>query len=230
MPRISQSVRAVYFDAVGTLLFPEPPAPVIYAQIAHQHGLPISAEEVRSRFWAAYQEEERADHSLQWRTNEDREQQRWHRIITRSLAGVADPEACYRELFEHFARPDSWRLATDAQDTLTQLQNRGLVLGLASNYDHRLWKVLAGFPALACFHNRVVISADVGIRKPGREFFEEAAQRVHCPASELLFVGDDRANDYEGALQAGWQAILLDPQGRHPDVRSRIKRLAELLE
>ena len=54
MPRIASGVRAVFFDAVGTLLFPDPPAPVIYAEAARGHGLHISLEDVRDRFIAAY--------------------------------------------------------------------------------------------------------------------------------------------------------------------------------
>ncbi|MCS6866574.1 MAG: HAD-IA family hydrolase [Gemmataceae bacterium] len=230
MPRIPNTVRAIYFDAVGTLLFPEPPAPVVYAQTAQRHGLGISAEDVRGRFWTAYQLEEHADRASNWQTNEDRERLRWYRIVTQSLAGVANPEQCYRELFDHFAAPHSWRLAPGVLATLTQLQKRGIELGLGSNYDDRLRKVLSGFPELAGLHDRVVISAEVGIRKPGRGFFEEAARRASRHPHELLFVGDDRLNDYEGAVQAGWHAILFDPHNRHPDVPQRITQLTQLVE
>ena len=40
-------VRAVFFDAVGTLLFPEPPAVEVYARTAARHGLVIAVSEVR---------------------------------------------------------------------------------------------------------------------------------------------------------------------------------------
>ena len=31
-------IRAIFFDAVGTLLFPEPSAAAVYAQLAHAQG------------------------------------------------------------------------------------------------------------------------------------------------------------------------------------------------
>jgi putative hydrolase of the HAD superfamily len=229
VPRIPSGTRAVFFDAVGTLLFPEPSAPVIYAETARRYGLTLSPVDVRDRFVAAYRAEEAADAAAEWATSEDRERDRWRRIVTDTLAGVADPEACYRHLFDHFARPAAWRVAPDAADLLTTLHRRGLLLGLGSNYDERLWPVLTGFPELAPLRELVLISATVGVRKPGTGFFREVARAAGCDVSEVLFVGDDIGNDYEGATAAGLPAVLLDPHGRHPDVPHRVTRLAELL-
>lgn len=230
MLRIPSQVRAVYFDAVGTLLFPEPSAPVIYAEIACRHGLSLTPGEVRDRFIAAYRVEERADAATNWITSEARERERWRRIVTHTLAGVSDPEACYHFLFDHFARPYAWRVAPDAADTLTALHNRGFAIGLGSNYDDRLWPVLAGFPELAFPREHVLISAAVGVRKPGIGFFQHAAGVVGYKVEEVLFVGDDIDNDYDGAIAAGLVALLLDPEGRHPNVPRRITRLSDLLE
>ena len=230
MPRIPLGTRAVFFDAVGTLLFPDPSAPVVYAETARRHGLTLSPADVRARFIAAYRVEEEADAATDWATSEARERDRWHRIVTDTLAGVSDPEACYRHLFDHFAQPAAWRVAPDAADVLAALHGRGLALGLGSNYDERLWPVLAGFPELEPLRDRVLISAAVGVRKPGAGFFREVTRAAGRDASEVLFVGDDIGNDYEGATAAGLYAVLLDPAGRHPEVSHRVTRLADLLD
>jgi putative hydrolase of the HAD superfamily len=219
----------VFFDAVGTLFFPDPSAPHVYAETATRHGLALTAADVRGRFIAAYRREEQADAATGWATSEARERDRWRRIVAETLAGVPDPEACYRHLFAHFAHPRAWRLAPDAADVLASLHFSGLVVGLGSNYDERLRSVLAGFPELALLGDRVLISAEVGVRKPGAGFFRATARAAGCTVSEVLFVGDDRGNDYEGAVAAGMPAVLLDPDDRHPDVPQRIKALAELL-
>ena len=230
MPRIPPGVRAVFFDAVGTLLFPDPSAPVVYAETARRHGLTLSPADVRERFIAAYRVEEEADAATVWATSEARERDRWHRIVTDTLAGVSDPEACYRHLFDHFAKPAAWRVAADAAEVLTTLYRRGIVLGLGSNYDERLLPVLAGFPELEPLRDRVIISAAVGVRKPGAGFFRAVTRAAGRAASEVLFVGDDIGNDYEGATAAGLHAVLLDPHGRFSDVPHRVTRLAELLD
>jgi len=229
VPFLSPHTRAVFFDAVGTLLFPDPPAPAMYADVARAHGLTLSPADVRERFIAAYRAEEAADSEAGWVTSEERERKRWHRIVTETLAGVSDPQSCYEHLFQHFATPEAWKIAPDAADVFTALLDRGLTLGLGSNYDDRLWSVLAGFPELEPLRDRVLISSAVGVRKPGRAFFHAVAEAAGYLPSQVLFVGDDLDNDYHGATAAGMPAVLLDPHGRHAEVRERIGRLADLL-
>ena len=71
---------------------------------------------------------------------------RWRDIVASVLDDVTDPEGCFEELYRHFARPEAWTCDPQAAPVLEQLAARGLVLGLASNYDHRLRPVAAGKP------------------------------------------------------------------------------------
>jgi putative hydrolase of the HAD superfamily len=226
---ITSGTRAVFFDAVGTLIHPRPSAPTVYAAVAARYGLALSPADVRGRFIAAYQREEAADVSANWLTSEARERKRWHTIVCETLVGVRDQEACYRELFDHFARPEAWEPDADAGAVLTALAARGLVLGMGSNYDERLWSVLAGFPQFEVLKPRVLISSEVGARKPGAGFFAEVVRAAGCAPGEVLFVGDDIDNDYAGATSAGLRAVLLDPHARYAHVPHRAERLADLL-
>jgi putative hydrolase of the HAD superfamily len=83
-----------------------------------------------------------------------------------------------------------------------------LQLGLASNFDARLRRVVAGIPALRPIKH-LVISSEVGWKKPASGFFAALAARIALPPAEILFVGDDLANDYYGARSAGLQPVLL---------------------
>lgn len=220
-------ITAVVFDAVGTLIRPEPPAPEVYAAVGRRHGSRLSVAEVASRFQAAFLSEEAVDrerHGL--RTSEARERERWQAIVRNVLADAADTAACFDELYAHFAKPLAWRCLPDVAESLDFLGNCRLVAGVASNYDHRLHSVLAGTPALRGLEH-VVISSEVGWRKPASQFFTALCQRLGLPAANVLLVGDDLANDYEGALAAGLQAVLLDPMCRRPGTR-RIDRLGDL--
>jgi putative hydrolase of the HAD superfamily len=73
-----------------------------------------------------------------------------------------------------------------------------------------------------------VVSAAIGFRKPATKFFEKVVAIAGCSPREVLFVGDDLENDYEGAIAAGLEAVLLDPRGRS-SVPRRIERLSDLL-
>ena len=222
---VHPGIRAVFFDAVGTLLFPDPLAPEVYRRIAEKQGVELPFEVVRERFHAAYRLEEEADLATGWTTSEERERERWHKIVTFTLHSLPDPEAGFLDLFEHFAQPTSWRLHDDAKRVFDALQQRSVKLGLGTNFDSRVHRVIAGFPTLAPLHGRVVVSSAVGFRKPAKEFFDEVVRVAGCAANEVLFVGDDLRNDYEGARAAGLAAVLFDPLER-----STVERIPSLLE
>ena len=78
-------------------------------------------------------------------------------------------------------------------------------------------------------NTRLVISSEVGWRKPAPEFFAALCRSAGVPAECVLYVGDDPANDYAGAEAAGLRAVLLDRTGRGADaVPRRMERLADL--
>jgi putative hydrolase of the HAD superfamily len=222
---IPAGVRAVFFDAVGTLLHPDPSPAYVYATVGRQFGCRYSEEEVGTRFRAAFRAEDEADRCAGWRTGEERELARWHRIVATVLDGLTGraAEECFRELWAHFARPEAWRCDPDAATVLVELARRGYVLGMASNFDGRLHRVAAGLPALAALAC-IVISSEVGWRKPAPEFFAALCASVELPPAQVLVVGDDPTND-GAARAAGLHVRLL--AGAGPDGLDRLRDLLE---
>jgi putative hydrolase of the HAD superfamily len=221
-------IRAVLFDAVGTLIHPAPAAPIVYAELGRRLGSQLLPQTILERFRLAFHREEEVDRAHGYRTSEEREVERWQRIVAATLDDVPDQDACVRELFAHFAQPDSWRCDPDAEHVAHRLAAQGYRLGMASNYDLRLHRVWEGKRELAAIRE-VIISSEVGWRKPAAPFFEAAARRLGVSAAECLFVGDDQANDYDGARAAGMRAVLYDPHGRKAGGIIRIQRFTELL-
>jgi epoxide hydrolase-like predicted phosphatase len=93
------------------------------------------------------------------------------------------------------------------EDNMTSLVTRahaaGIRTGLLSNswgndYDRSDW--LEMFDA-------VVISGEVGMRKPEREIFELTLDRIGLPAGECVFI-DDMAHNIAGAEKAGLTGIV----------------------
>jgi putative hydrolase of the HAD superfamily len=225
--KIFSNARAVIFDAVGTLIEPDPPAALVYAGFGRVFGSHLDLAEIAERFAVAFRREDDLDHAAGWRTSEGREVERWRRVVAYVLHDVSNPGACFQALFDHFARPEAWRCHPAAATVLPRLANRGFTLGMASNYDRRLRSVAAGMPELAPLRH-LVISSEVGWRKPAAEFFAALRAAVGCAAEEIVYVGDDRGNDYDGARTAGLRAVLYDPRGRAPDVAERLGRLEEV--
>lgn len=198
-------VRAVAFDAVGTLIVPAVPVLTTYRACGQRHGITVDDATLQGRFQAAVRREDALDRAAGWRTSEEREVRRWRAIVTATL-GVT---ACFDELWAHFARSDAWR-AGPAVGLLYDALGSGLAVAVASNFDARLRPVLAGVVGLPGI-DRVVVSSEVGWRKPAAEFFAAVADSLGTDAEHVLFVGDDRANDYEAALAAGMRTALIGP-------------------
>lgn len=225
---IGAGVRAVFFDAVGTLLFPAEPPAETYAAAARRQGCHADPRAVRARFVTAFRAEEEFDRAAGWVTNEPRERERWRRIVVASLPELPDPDRGFVELFAQFARPDAWTVHPDAPAVLAELTRRGIAVGVGSNLDARLFDVIAGHPTLAPVAGRVVVSAAVGYRKPSQRFFDAVIRAAGCEPRTIGFVGDDAENDHAGATAAGLIGVHLCAAGT-PAFAPHVSRLRDLL-
>lgn len=208
-----QGVRAVAFDAVGTLLHPVPPAGHVYFEAAQRHGSRYTQDEIGRRFRAAFRETEKespgGSEVEPWTTSELFERERWKTIVERVIDDIRTTDVCFEELFAYFARPQAWRVFDDVPAVLQRLKNCQVSIAIASNFDGRLHHVLDGLPAL-CHVACRVISAEVGYRKPSRQFYDALLRATGSTPAELLMVGDDLDNDVLGARTSGIQALLID--------------------
>ena len=209
-------IKAVLFDAVGTLLRPEPAVAEVYYRAGQRFGSKIGKEEIERRFAQSVAVRFFEDPppaagaaSTEHRTNADWEVRRWKNIVGDVFPDVPDREGIFLHLWNHFAQPDSWRAYEDVHDCWNSLSSSGLIVGVASNFDDRLPAICRGVPPVdTCRH--VFYSSMLGYRKPSRLFFTGIAAALGVRPNHLLLVGDDLDSDYTGAKAAGWNALLLD--------------------
>ncbi|HEY6051640.1 MAG TPA: HAD-IA family hydrolase, partial [Thermoanaerobaculia bacterium] len=156
----------------------------------------------------------------------------WQAFLNRvrgRLDGGAVSADCFARLARHFRSPSAWAVYPDVFETLAALEARGLALAIVSNWDSHLPALLEALD-LAPRFRAVAVSAIEEPGKPDAEIFRRVCARLDLPAAACLHVGDSRREDYEGARSAGLSALLLDRQGRHPDVEHRIASLLEIPE
>lgn len=202
------SIRWIAFDAVGTLIFPDPPVHLAYYRVGQKFGSQFSPAEVRTRFETAYAERVQGLWSSA-AACEAGEREFWQSVVADVLPDVNDPQACFEELFAHFADPASWQCLADVEETLGELAARGYRLAIASNFDARLHRICDGLPELGNITARIV-SSEVGAGKPRPAFFEAVLSACECRVSELLMIGDDYENDVAGPRALGIAAWHLD--------------------
>lgn len=105
-------------------------------------------------------------------------------------------------------------LMAHSEKILARLQALGLRLGIVSNaaYAPFLTWTLDHFNILG-FFEEVVVSADVGRRKPGLEIFQVALRRMGLKPGETVYVGDDFHKDVVASKQLGLRAVWYRPDG-----------------
>jgi putative hydrolase of the HAD superfamily len=204
-------LKAVLFDAAGTLFRVRGSVGHVYATVAARHGVSVAPQDIGPRFHAAFQQmPPLAFPDAPQDKLPQREYAWWTQVVATAFGGehFADFDAFFRELFEYFADAAAWEVFPDVRPTLAALKARGLRLGLVSNFDGRLVSICNGLGIAGDFEV-LVMSGRVGAAKPDPRIFEFALARLGVDAAETVHVGDSEREDVEGARAAGLRAILI---------------------
>lgn len=92
---------------------------------------------------------------------------------------------------------------------LQELKKR-FALGVVSNlvFSSAVSRTLNRF-GVAKYFDAIIVSADVGWRKPSPKIFMKALQTMGIAAVETVYVGDELDHDVEGAKKVGMHTVLL---------------------
>ena len=223
-------IRAVFFDVDFTLIFPGPTFQAEgYRRACAAHGIAVDP----AKFEAATA----ASSSI---LDDVEEQIYRHDIFIHYTASIieqmggrgAKVREVAREIYDQWSVNHHFELYEDVAPVMTELQRRGLIVGLISN-SHRSLDAFREHFSLANFVSVSVSGAEHGYMKPHRSIFDRALERAKASAAEAMMVGDSFKHDIEGALNAGWRAVLLKRSGEVPYALPPdlpvIQTLAELL-
>jgi len=223
-------ILGIVFDAVGTLIRPDPSVAEAYAATAARQGVRLQPDVVRSRFQVHFENDEVRGNGGALSTDEATERRRWRKIVMGVLPEIPHADRAFDELWEHFSTPGSWRCFADVAPALRALAAQGLTVCVGSNFDGRLRRVVQGLPELADCVDSLVISSEVGFRKPHPSFYHAACARLALPPERVLCVGDDLENDVRGAIRAGLSGMLVDRAARAPDDLPHVPNLTALVQ
>jgi putative hydrolase of the HAD superfamily len=109
-------------------------------------------------------------------------------------------------------------LVPGAVDALRRLADR-FRLGLVSNAQSLFTRPELEELGLSPWFDPLVISSEVGVRKPGREIFARALAAAGTDPAHALHVGDDPHADVEGAAAVGMRTCLVGPAVRRAELR-----------
>jgi putative hydrolase of the HAD superfamily len=112
-------------------------------------------------------------------------------------------------------------------------------IGLISNFTHApvIYKSLRQLE-INEFFNAVVVSEEVGWRKPSSHIFEDALNKLQVHAGEAVYIGDSPIEDIKGAKEAGLKVVFVPSQFNtlkdllesHQNPELTVKNLLEIKE
>jgi putative hydrolase of the HAD superfamily len=205
-------IKAIFFDAAGTLFYLTKTVGDHYALVGDEIGLKLDAEKLDRAFHVAWKQMPQRAAIEGPRENDDKGW--WRQLVDLVLKQVAtslsefDRDNFFEVAYEHFAEAGVWELYPEVPGVLEELQPQ-FQLAVISNFDGRLRLILQHL-GISKFFSQVFISSEHGADKPDPEIYRRAARLMNLKPNEILHVGDDPQRDWEAATAAGLTIFRLD--------------------
>src|SRR6184192_4642980 len=205
-------IKAIFFDAVGTLFRLTNTVGDHYAYVGREVGLDLDARSLERAFHAAWKQMPQRAAIDRPRENDDKGW--WRGLVYLVIDQVApslgefDRDNFFEIAYEHFAEAGVWELYPDVLGILQELEPQ-FQLAVVSNFDGRLRMILEQLGVSKLFKH-VFVSSEIGADKPDPEIFRRALNLIHLSADQVLHVGDDPDRDWKAARAAGLSVFELD--------------------
>ena len=209
----SNHIKAIFFDAAGTLITVNGSVGGIYARLAAKHGKQVQVKDLEAGFRRSFATAPpMAFPGAAASAIPDLEKQWWGDLVRQVFASLGPFPAFddyFEELYYFFAQPEAWQLYPETVETLETLHTKGVTLGVISNFDSRLFGLLDGL-GIAQFFDSVVISTQAGAAKPHPAIFQQALEHHGLSPDQAAHVGDSYEMDILGARGVGLTPVLID--------------------
>ena len=219
-------IKAIFFDAVGTLFRLTKTVGDHYAYVGGEVGLDLDAQSLERAFRAAWKQMPQRAAIDGPRENDDKHW--WRELVDLVLDRVApslnelDRDNFFEIAYEHFAEAGVWELYPEVPGILEELWRR-FELAVVSNFDGRLRFILEHL-GVSKYFAHVFVSSELGADKPDPEIYRRALRIMKLSPNEVLHVGDDPERDWEGATAAGLSIFRLDrPKNSLRDLATTLK-------
>jgi putative hydrolase of the HAD superfamily len=212
--RFLRMIKAIFFDAAGTLFYLTKTVGHHYALVGSEVGLKLEAHELDRAFSVTWKQMPPRASIDGPRENDDKAW--WRALVDLVLDQVApslgelDRDNFFEIAYEHFAEAGVWELYPEVVEVLTKLQSQ-FQLAVISNFDGRLRFILEHL-GVSNFFKHVFVSSELGADKPDPEIFRRAMNVIHLSPGQVLHAGDEPERDWKAASEAGLSIFRLDRQ------------------
>lgn len=214
--KIDRPPQVIFLDAVGTLFGISEPVGWVYAKFAEKYGVSVDRDCLDMAFYKTFKNAPPCTFPELTETEIPAAEYRWWATICRETFKECDVKSefanfdiFFSDLYNYFTTDLAWKIYPETITALKKWQQKGIELGVLSNFDTRLLTVLK-ILNISQYFQSVTISSLVGAAKPGKKVFQTALTAHRCLSENAWHVGDSWREDIEGALAAGLMAIEID--------------------
>ena len=209
-------LKLVTFDVTDTLLAFRKSPGQYYADIAAKHGVICDSKKLTKNFKTHFKNLSKTHPNYGLSTGLGWENW-WKQLIRKTIEDcnstidVKKLNSISYDLINAYETFSCWKHCNGALDLLSYLKHKGFTLGVISNFDPRLSATLEN-ARIRHYFNFVITSYEAGFEKPNPNIFKVAMELSNIndlKSEECLHVGDSHSLDYEGAENAGWNAVLV---------------------
>jgi HAD superfamily hydrolase (TIGR01509 family) len=204
------SLDAIFFDAGGTLVFPDPQ--LTLAALSEIGRMPT-----QEQLYAAERDAKRQLDDARAHGSAGVDARYWQLYYDRLLNELQIDDVTIRERLVAGTRAGiNWRVVRPGTRQVLERLRKHRRLGVISNSDGSIQRLLEELGLVDCFDS-VIDSFHAGAEKPDPRIFRAATESLGAAPGRSLYVGDIYSVDFVGARSAGLQALLMDPAGVYAD-------------
>ncbi|MFI2485293.1 HAD family hydrolase [Promicromonospora kroppenstedtii] len=218
-------LKVVLFDLDDTLVDQEGASRAALLDWLPELGLDLDDPEELVTAWGGISEDAYARYQRREITFLEQ-----RRVRVREFLGADTTDDEADELFTgYLSRYErGWVAFDDAVPALRRVRDAGLVAALLTNGDSVHQRFKLDRTGLAAHVDVVVASDDLPAGKPDPRAYSSACEILGVTPDDVVMVGNDVEKDFQGPLDAGLGAVLLDRYDRYPEVADRIRTLTEV--
>ncbi|CAH1264619.1 HDHD3 [Branchiostoma lanceolatum] len=205
--------KLLTLDCTNTLFKLKRTPGTIYAAVADSHGIQVDSAKLDCAFLKNYREQSQSYCNFGCRSGISTKVW-WTDLVKKTLLDAGVPkskalDAVAKQLFDEFSGGKHWEVYPQTKEALENIRDKGVKLGVISNFDERLQEVLVDLDLCRLF-DFVLTSVDAQVAKPNCRIFEIALQLAGAEPSETVHLGDNLELDVKPALCLGMHAIWIN--------------------
>lgn len=227
--------QVILFDGHGTLTYPCQSTLLLYNRLAQKHNSKIHKERIKKEYFLMkrkhYQflkSKSKSQIPLTW----DEDKKYWfflEKSLFKKIGIKNDYEKLSSEILNNYMLPHKQRIHSDVVPILTYLKNKNYILGVLTNSDSRYREILKYYNILNLF-DYLFISTEVGYKKPSKEIFNYASQKLKINLNQIWYIGDNYELDIRSALLAGIKKGILIKRKKNNSALIKIPKNIKVIQ